>query len=54
MWKEGAKVVFSKYIRFITYYFNINHVDAKVKERETIVLAAAAATLLDGDLKAKL
>jgi len=38
MWKEGSKVIFN----------------AKVKERETTVLAAAAATLLEGDQKAKL
>ncbi|KAF8623682.1 hypothetical protein AX17_007380 [Amanita inopinata Kibby_2008] len=38
MWKEGSKVIFS----------------AKVKERGTTVLAAAAATLADGEVKAKL
>ncbi|KAF5371816.1 hypothetical protein D9615_009556 [Tricholomella constricta] len=38
MWKEGGKVIFS----------------AKVKERGTTVLAAAAATLVEGSAKAKL
>ncbi|KAG5652323.1 hypothetical protein H0H81_005391 [Sphagnurus paluster] len=38
MWKEGGKVIFS----------------AKVKERGTTVLAAAAATLVDSTVKAKL
>ncbi|RDB26283.1 Peroxisomal hydratase-dehydrogenase-epimerase [Hypsizygus marmoreus] len=38
MWKEGSKVIFS----------------AKVKERNATVLAAGAATLVDGAAKAKL
>ncbi|KAJ7707776.1 HotDog domain-containing protein [Mycena rosella] len=38
MWKEGAKIIFT----------------TKVKERDTIVLASAAATLVDGAAKAKL
>ncbi|KAJ7284923.1 hydroxysteroid dehydrogenase [Mycena rebaudengoi] len=38
MWKEGSKVIFS----------------TKVKERDTVVLASAAATLIDGATKSKL
>ncbi|KAJ7494673.1 hydroxysteroid dehydrogenase [Mycena galericulata] len=38
MWKESSKVIFT----------------TKVKERDTVVLAAAAATLIDGAAKAKL
>ncbi|KAJ7650354.1 hydroxysteroid dehydrogenase [Roridomyces roridus] len=38
MWKEGQKVIFT----------------AKVKERDALVLASAAATLVDGEAKAKL
>ncbi|KIO09122.1 hypothetical protein M404DRAFT_132199 [Pisolithus tinctorius Marx 270] len=38
MWKEGSKVIFT----------------TKVKERGTIVLATAAATLVNGDAKARL
>ncbi|KAJ7127052.1 hydroxysteroid dehydrogenase [Mycena epipterygia] len=38
MWKEGSKVIFT----------------TKVKERDTVVLASAAATLVDGGAKAKL
>ncbi|KAG6872392.1 hypothetical protein C0995_010090 [Termitomyces sp. Mi166 len=41
MWKEGGKVVF-------------DDLAAKVKERETTVLAAAAATLVSENAKAKL
>ena len=58
MWKEGDKVIFSKYIHHIR---SVNLVltapfilAAKVKERNTTVLAAAAATLVDRDAKAKL
>jgi len=38
MWKEGQKVIFT----------------TKVKERDAIVLASAAATLVDNAAKAKL
>jgi multifunctional beta-oxidation protein len=38
MWKEGSRIIFR----------------ARVKERGTTVLAAAAATLRDGDRSAKL
>ncbi|KAI6155017.1 hypothetical protein BKA82DRAFT_4336398 [Pisolithus tinctorius] len=42
MWKEGSKVIFS------------TSFPTKVKERGTIVLATAAATLVNGDAKARL
>lgn len=61
MWKEGDKVIFSTCLR----YFNHLHCSGidcicntatKVKERNVVVLAAAAATLANPDVvvKAKL
>ena len=61
MWKEGDKVIFSEYDRAYTNAvcvgFSADPVTAtKVKERQSIVLAAAAATLVDANptLKARL
>lgn len=52
MWKEGQKVVFSKSLEHhrpaLYEYILIFHVlAAKVKERSSVVLAGAGATLVD-------
>ena len=71
MWKEGDKIIFSECLRcfspvvgavfvreqkMLTEGRHLHHIATKVKERQTIVLAAAAATLVNPGtpLKAKL
>lgn len=58
MWKEGQKVIFSKCRLpiFTTDQFAYRNyfLAAKVKERDSIALAAAAVTLEDSNAKSKL
>ena len=61
MWKEGDKVIFGEYNKAyanaVCVRFSADPMTAtKVKERQSIVLAAAAATLVDASptLKARL
>jgi multifunctional beta-oxidation protein len=56
MWKEGSSVIFGSSIisSLRDDRAKIMFLATKVKERGTTVLAAAAATLVDGQSKAKL
>lgn len=51
MWKEGPKVIFSKYIVYLHFvrpsFYQHTSAGTKVKERNTIVLASAGVTLLE-------
>lgn len=60
MWKEGNKVIFGKntlHSSFRSWLMALEFYKqsvAKVKERDAVVLAAAAATLIASGAKAKL
>jgi hypothetical protein len=55
MWKEGKKVIFSMCCTFsLPQSLLTVHVDTKVKERNAVVLASAAATLVDSNAQTKL
>jgi hypothetical protein len=55
MWKEGDKVIFGTQLdNRQSTCFNLANAVTKVKERDTVVLTSAAATLPDASHKAKL
>lgn len=59
MWKEGSKVIFRKLFSFFVFRTESMNkqtfvTGVKVKERNSIALAAAAVTLADDAAKAKL